>query len=165
MTSSNSAPPATSRAPGPTVDISMRIAASPEIVYRYLSEPDRMALWLGPVVSMDARVGGKIQILMSGKHSGSGEILEIVANRRLAYTWGWDEPNHPIPSGSTRIEVDLTPDGDGTIVRLQHLGLPADAVADHNAGHSYFLERLAIAATGGELTPTSCDCPACTSAS
>lgn len=138
---------------GLAVDCTVRIEASPEIVYRYLSEPEKMALWLGDVVSMDARVGGKVHIIVSGQHSGSGEMLEIVPNRRLAYTWGWDEPNHPIPSGSTRIEVDLTPDGDGTILRLQHLGLPADAVADHTAGHTALLGRLAIVATGGDPGP------------
>jgi hypothetical protein len=29
-----------------------------------------------------------------------------------------------VPPGSTTVEITLTPDGDGTILRLRHLGLP-----------------------------------------
>ena len=135
------------------VECGVRIDARPETVFKYLIDPERIVRWLGPVQVQDPRPGGEIKIGIATKYPGSGRIVEIDPPRRLVYTWGWDEPNHPIPSGSTRVEVDLTPDGDGTHVRLRHLGLPLDAVADHTAGWQHFLDRLAIAAPGGDPGP------------
>jgi uncharacterized protein YndB with AHSA1/START domain len=163
--STSSTDPTSNAAPtdGPAAICELRIEASPEIVFRYLTQPELMSRWLGEVVAFDPTPGGRVQILISGGHSGSGQTLEVVPNRRLSYTFGWDEPNHPIPSGSTRVDVDLTPDGSGTILRLRHSGLPADAVADHTAGHTQLLHQLADAVANddpGQRFPT-CGCPAC----
>ena len=135
------------------VECEVQIEARPEIVFRYLVDPERIAVWLGPVRALDARPGGEVKIDIATQYPGSGTIVELDPPRRLVYTWGWDEPGHPIPSGSTRVEVELTPVGDGTHVRLRHLGLPLDAVADHSSGWQHFLDRLAIAATGRDPGP------------
>jgi uncharacterized protein YndB with AHSA1/START domain len=137
----------------PTVEREIRIGARPEIVFQYFVDPARMARWLGPAAALDVRPGGTIQLGVGGQHGGSGQFVEIDPPHRIVYTWGWEEPNHPIPPGSTRVEVDLTPDGDGTLLRFRHLGLPADAVDDHNTGWAHYLDRLAIAAVGGDPGP------------
>lgn len=137
----------------PIVMREVKIAARPEIVFQHFVDPERMARWLGSASVLDARPGGAIQITVAGEHRGSGQFLEVEPPRRIVMTWGWDEPNHPIPSGRTRVEVDLTPDGDGTLLRLQHVGLPADAIEDHSGGWGHYLSRLAIAATGGDPGP------------
>ena len=72
---------------------------------------------------------------------------------KVVFTFGWDEKDHPIPPGSTTIEITLHPEGDKTRVRLVHRGLPADAVDDHGEGWAHYLERLALAATGGDPGP------------
>jgi uncharacterized protein YndB with AHSA1/START domain len=133
----------------PYVHRELRIEARPEIVFQYFVDPDRIARWAGPVLVADARPGGAFQTILEGKHSGSGRFVEIDPPRRIVYTWGWDEPNHPIPPGSTRVEVDLTPDRGGTLLRLRHFGLPADAVDDHTEGWTYFLGKLATVVAGG----------------
>ena len=135
------------------VEREIRIAARPEIVFQYFVEPTRMARWLGPATALDARPGGAIRLGVSGVHGGSGQFVEVDPPRRVVYTWGWDEPNHPIPPGSTRVEVDLAPEGDGTLLRFRHLDLPADAVGDHTKGWMYYLGRLQIAAAGGNPGP------------
>jgi uncharacterized protein YndB with AHSA1/START domain len=135
------------------VECKVQIDARPETVFQYLTDPDRIARWLGPVQKLDARPGGEIKIGVATIYSGSGTIVEIDPPRRLVYTWGWDEPGHPIPSGSTRVEVDVTPDGAGSVVQLRHLGLPLDAIADHTNGWQHFLDRLAIAGAGGDPGP------------
>lgn len=137
----------------PIVEREIRIAARPEIVFRYFVEPSRMARWLGPATALDARPGGAIQLGVSGVHGGSGQFVEVDPPRRIVFTWGWDEPSHPIPPGSTRVVVDLTPDGDGTLLRFRHLDLPADAVDDHAEGWAYYLGRLEVAAAGGDPGP------------
>ena len=137
----------------PMVAREVRIMARPEIVFQYFVDPERLARWIGPAVELDVRPGGAIRMMVSGKHLSGGEFVEIDPPRRLVYTMGWDEPNHPIPPGSTRVEIDLTPDGDGTLLQFKHLGLPADAIADHDGGWGHYLDRLAIVATGGDPGP------------
>ena len=135
------------------VECDVQIDARPEIVFQYFLDPERIAKWSGPVIALDPRPGGEIKIALSGVYSGSGQVVEVDPPRRLVYTWGWDEPGHPIPSGSTRVEIDLTPAGKGTQVRLRHLGLPLDAVDDHTKGWTFYLDRLAIVAIGGDPGP------------
>ena len=74
-------------------------------------------------------------------------------DRKVVFTFGWDEPNHPIPARSTEVEITLTPDGDKTRVRLVHRGLPDDAVSDHTQGWDHYLDRLAIVSAGGRVGP------------
>ena len=45
---------------------------------------------------------------------------------------------HPIPAGSTTVEITLHPEGDKTRVRLAHRGLPDDAVSDHTGGWDHY---------------------------
>ena len=69
------------------------------------------------------------------------------------FTFGWDEPGHPIPAGTTTVAISLIPEGEKTRVRLVHTGLPADAVSDHTGGWDHYLGRLALAATGRDAGP------------
>ena len=41
------------------------------------------------------------------------------------FTWGW-VGNEYLPPGSTTVEVTLITDGDATVVRLVHKGLPTE---------------------------------------
>ena len=46
---------------------------------------------------------------------------------------------------------ELTPEGDGTLLRFVHSGLPSDeAAASHAHGWDHYLERLVSAAEGGD---------------
>jgi len=137
------------------VEREIRIAARPELVFQYFVDPERMARWIGQPLMHDVRPGGEIRTLIAGEHVAAGRFVEIDPPRRLVYTMGWDEPNHPIPPGSTRVEVDLTADGEGTLLQFRHTGLPMDAVNDHAGGWTHYLDRLAIAATGGDPGPDS----------
>ena len=135
------------------VEREIQIAAPPATVFQYFVDPERLARWIGQALAVDVRPGGEMRVLIAGQHVSSGRFVEIDPPRRLVYTMGWDEPNHPIPPGSTRVEIDLTADGDGTLLRLRHAGLPQDAVADHAGGWTHYLGRLATAAAGGDPGP------------
>jgi uncharacterized protein YndB with AHSA1/START domain len=72
---------------------------------------------------------------------------------KVVFTFGWEQEGNPIAPGSTTVEISLHPEGDKTRVRLVHRGLPDDAVSDHGQGWAHYLERLAMAATGGNPGP------------
>jgi uncharacterized protein YndB with AHSA1/START domain len=136
------------------VEREIRIAARPAIVFQYFADPERMARWMGPA-TLDARPGGELEIAVAGTHHASGHYVEVDPPRRLVFTWGWVKPEYGVPPGGSRVEIDLTPDGDETILRLRHLGLGPDTAGDHAHGWQHYLDRLAIAAAGGDPGPDS----------
>ena len=129
------------------------IDATPETIWPFLTEPERHLEWLGTEVDIDPRPGGTYRVLVAGQHPSLGEYLEVVPLEKVVFTFGWDQPGHPIPAASTTVEISLHPEGTKTRVRLAHRGLPEDAVADHTNGWDHYLDRLSIATTGGNPGP------------
>ena len=129
------------------------IAASPETIWPFLTDPAKHVLWIGTVADIDTRAGGVFRVLVGGESPAIGEYVEVVPNQRVVFTFGWDKPGNPIRPGSTTVEISLHPEGDKTRVRLVHRGLPDDAVQDHTQGWDHYLGRLATAATGGDPGP------------
>ena len=128
----------------------VRVKADPSTIYALLIEPGKQS-WLGTDAEFDARPGGVYKIQVGGDHPALGEFVEVVPDEKIVFTFGWNEPGHPIPAGSTKVAITLIPEGDETLVRLVHSGLPDDAITDHEQGWQHFLDRLAIVAVGGEL--------------
>jgi uncharacterized protein YndB with AHSA1/START domain len=129
------------------------VDATPATIFPFLSEREQLLKWIGTDADIDPRPGGVYKVLVGGKHPSLGEFVEVVPDRKVAFTFGWDEPGHPIPAGSTRIEISLVPEGEKTRIRLVHSGLPADAVADHTQGWEHYLDRLATAVGGDDPGP------------
>lgn len=129
------------------------VDATPETIWPFLTEPDKHAAWEGTVVDIDPRPGGVHRVLIGGAHQAVGEYVEVVPYERVIFTFGWDQPDHPIPPGSTTVEISLHPEGGKTVVRLTHRGLPDDATDDHGKGWAHYLGRLATVATGGDPGP------------
>ena len=127
--------------------------ASPATIFPFLIDPIHHVKWMGTDAGLDPRPGGDYRVTVQGKHPAVGTFLEVVPNTKVVFTFGWDEPDHPIPAGSTEVEITLIPDGAKTTVRLVHRGLPEDAISDHTSGWGHYLDRLAIASTGGDAGP------------
>jgi hypothetical protein len=58
-----------------------------------------------------------------------------------------------VPAGSTRVEIELKPQGSGTLLRLTHSGLSGPSRDRHDAGWPHYLERLQIVMSGGNPGP------------
>ncbi|TMK27628.1 MAG: transcriptional regulator [Actinobacteria bacterium] len=133
------------------------IAASPETVWQFLVDPERATLWMGQVATFDPRPGGVYKVDVIPGHTASGEFVELDPPHRLVQTWGWEPGNEgprSVPPGSSTIEIELASDGDGTLLRFTHRDLPdSAAVTSHARGWDHYLERLAIAAAGGDPGP------------
>jgi uncharacterized protein YndB with AHSA1/START domain len=134
------------------VRMERRIAAPPETVYAYLTDARLWARWQGASVIADPRRGGTYRMRMASGMEAGGTFVELVPHRRVVFTWGWE--GHPaLPPGSSTVEIDLEPDGAGTLLRLVHRDLPDDELPNHTAGWRHYLPRLANAAEGGEPGP------------
>ena len=139
----------------PTAVVSeVRIAASPETVFGFFTDPAKMVRWKGTEAELDPRPGGLYRVHVRPGNVARGQYLEVVPHRRVVFTWGWEGEGSPIPPGASTVEVSLIPDGDGTIVRLVHRDLPTDESRGlHRMGWEHFLPRLAAAAAGQDPGP------------
>ena len=135
------------------VEIQVRLDATPEVVFPYLTESERYARWQGVRAQLDPRPGGVFRVWMDAGTVASGVYLEVDPHRRVVFTWGW-EGNDSLPPGSTTVEIDLEADGAATTLTLRHSGLPdGESAAMHEEGWRLFTSRLATVAAGGEPGP------------
>jgi uncharacterized protein YndB with AHSA1/START domain len=171
--------PATPRGTS-SVEHELRVAARPETVFGYFTDPERMVQWMGAEATLDPRPGGVCRIVFHpvdaidvvdaafgddhrravqllgprGARVMAGEFVAVEPPRRIEFTWGWERELYAVPPQSTAVEVTLEPDGDGTLVRLVHSRLPAGpAETFHRGGWVVYLPRLAAVAAGEDPGP------------
>jgi uncharacterized protein YndB with AHSA1/START domain len=136
------------------------IAASPATVFSFFTDVERWTAWQGVDGEIDPRPGGVFRIRMPGSQVASGRFVEVIPNRKIVFTWGWEGEAPSVPPGSTTVVVELVPDGAGTLLRLTHSPLAPPPVADHHReGWERYLERLRIRAEGGDPAPDPAQIP------
>lgn len=136
-----------------SIEVIQHIAASPEEIWPYLTDPARYARWMGTDVELEPEPGGTYDVRMKEGLRASGEFVELDPPNRLVFTWGWDHDPVVAP-GTTRVEVTLEPDEHGTLVRLRHHDLPDPASCEHHRmGWVQYLGRLAVLLTGDDPGP------------
>lgn len=133
----------------------LTIAARPETVWEFLVDPAKAERWMGTRVVLDPRPGGEYRVDVIPGHTASGAVVELDPPRRLVFTWGWepgaDGAAATVPPGSSTVEIELEPDGDGTRLRFTHGNLPtADSATQHTVGWDHYLPRLVTAAGGDD---------------
>ncbi|HXV70703.1 MAG TPA: SRPBCC family protein [Acidimicrobiia bacterium] len=132
--------------------VSRRIAAAPEVVYSYLTDPDKWVRWQGSHADLDPRPGGLFLMAMPDGARARGRFLELVPDERVVFTWGWID--HPgVPPGSSVVEISIHPEDDGSMVTITHRDLPDDEIEIHRAGWEHYLPRLAAVAEGVRVEP------------
>ena len=135
-----------------TVTAEIRIEARPEAVFPFLTEPERIIRWKGVEARVEPTPGGEYRVQVTATAVAVGEYVVVDPPRRVVFTWGWED-DEQLPPGSSTVQIELVPDGDGTIVRLTHSGLPEGADVAQLEGWQHFLPRLAEVAAGGDPGP------------
>ena len=130
----------------------VRIAASPETVFRFFTDPERIVRWKGEEATLQPSAGGVYRVKM-GETIVLGEFVEVDPPRRVVFTWGWEAESAPLGPGASTVEVQLTPVENETVVTLTHRDLPDELRAPHEQGWDHYLARLGVAATGGDPGP------------
>lgn len=121
------------------------IDAAPATVFALLTDAKRMTSWLAETVLAEPVAGGVFRIVEPGGEVIEGSYLEVVADRKVVFTWGGTDGLKP---GESTVEITLEPSGSGTHLRLRHHGIPNAAIESHDAGWSrYGLPKLQAAAT------------------
>ena len=130
---------------------SIRIDAPPADVFPYLTDAALMVRWMGDWAELEPTAGGKLVLDINGVPV-RGEYLVVEPPHRVVFTWG-AAGSDALPPGSSTVEILLHADGDGTRLDLAHRDLPPDQVPQHGIGWGHFLERLGVAAAGGDPGP------------
>ena len=129
-----------------------QIPARVEAVWQLISEPGRWLQWQGTQAQIVPEPGGVHLVNIRGDAFVGGTVFEVVPNKRISFTWGFDVPDHPLPLGSTLVVIDLEPSGEGTLLRLTHQQLP-DGFTAVKKGWDHYLDRLVIVGGGGDPGP------------
>jgi len=124
------------------------VDATPEQVFDYFVRPDLLVRWMGDVARLQAVEGGVFSVDINGVLI-RGHFVRVDRPRLLEIAWG-EAGNELMPPGATRLRVTFEPRGNQTRVELEHSGLAPAEATKHAAGWPHFLERLGIAAAGGD---------------
>jgi uncharacterized protein YndB with AHSA1/START domain len=124
------------------IDREIEIAARPETVFRFFTDPERWASWWGAGSTIDATPGGRVLIRYPGGVEAAGEVVEVEAPRQIVFTYGYVS-GRPIPAGASRVTIAVAPSPVGSRVSLRH-DLDDAAVRDtHVQGWRYQLSLFA----------------------
>jgi uncharacterized protein YndB with AHSA1/START domain len=144
------------------IEVEKRIAARPETVFAYFTDPERFCMWQGVDAELDPRPGGLFRVTVTGRSRvvAKGEYVEVRPPSRVVFTWGWEqieglpEGMDGLLPGTSTVVVELEADGDGTILRLRQSGLRTDPEKEvHIGGWEQTLDRLVKVASGGDPGP------------
>lgn len=133
----------------PSLDKTIHIDAPPEVVFEFLTDPEKMARWCGEEAELEPEPGGLFRLRFEGGIESEGRYVIVDPPRRVVFTVGMS--GTAVPVGGSLVEIRLEPEGEGTRVTLRHDGF--DASQPVSEGWDHHLGRLARAATGKALGP------------
>jgi uncharacterized protein YndB with AHSA1/START domain len=132
------------------------IDASPEVVFKAITEPEELTQWFPDQAILVPKVGGKVRFVtlkeihpewkLDRDYISEGTIKEFVPNKKLSYTWiVLDTPDFP----ETTVVWELEEIGPNkTKVELTHLGFRGKekgltSIESHNEGWTDLMSKLA----------------------
>jgi uncharacterized protein YndB with AHSA1/START domain len=125
------------------IDLTLDTGADADLVWRTLTEPERVELWLADVTPIRG-VGSPYRIDFGDGSVVAGEIVVADPGHVLGYTWAWEDAE---PGEVTRVTWTLEPRLGGTRIRLVHdgwaeAGLDQAVRDDHEGYWSGYLDDL-----------------------
>jgi uncharacterized protein YndB with AHSA1/START domain len=127
---------------------SIDIEAAPDRVFDHFVRPELLVRWMGDTARLEAIDGGGFSVDINGVLI-RGHFVRIDRPRFLEIAWG-EAGNAAMPPGATRLRVTFEARGALTHVELEHSGLVPAEAAKHTIGWPHFIDRLGIAARGGD---------------
>jgi uncharacterized protein YndB with AHSA1/START domain len=138
-----------------TIVKTIYLKATPDIVWSYLTKPDRLARWFDESDTALDKVGKEYKLLRDnpsdkGPVTCWGEVLEVDPPKRLVQTFAHEW----LREGITKVAWDLVAIQGGTQLTMTHSGLAAiqeggfDELSSHDKGWDVHFARLrTVAAT------------------
>lgn len=151
--------------PSAMIRLNKHVQATPARVFEAITTPDQYPQWFAPdpnltcgEIVIELKVGGRFRVEMvrpdGHVHAGVGEFTEIIENKKISYTWSWeDNPEFGADSHVTweLFEADnhLNPGTPATEVVLTHDKLhTAGERSEHTSGWWLSLRGLGFYVRG-----------------
>jgi uncharacterized protein YndB with AHSA1/START domain len=126
-----------------------QIDASPETVFAFFTDPEKITRWLADEATLDPRPGGICKQTHIGeqgrRYAMRGEFVEVRPPSRVVFTWGFQNEDMATRPGTSTVEVTLEPRDGGTWLRLVHRDVAESDRGGHDAGWGTMLDRLETA--------------------
>ena len=148
------------------VEVTMHVAARPEDVFGFFTDPARYVQWMGSEAELEPLPGGVYRVRMPDGFQAAGQFLQLDRPRLVVFSWGFADDQAAartkheggeaggtgaMPAGSTRVTVTLEGEDGGTRLTLRHDHLPSDSLREgHHIAWNTYLPRLAVRAAGGD---------------
>ena len=127
-------------------------AHPPKAVFRAWTDTQALRQWMGPGEitapgsEMDAREGGALIIPMThpdgAVHTARGEIRELIPDRKLRFSWAWDQEDGSVGQ-QMEITLEFIPTDKGTRLTLHQTNFVDEEARDkHRFGWNGCLEKL-----------------------
>lgn len=129
------------------------IRASPDAVFRALSDPSWLTRWLCDRAEISLRTGGTYLLAWNGGPTHTGKVVEFRPGARLALTWNWPG----VDLEGTVFSLGVQPAEHGTLFQIEHAGFPrleqwTDLYGGAEWGWTYFAMNLkSVLETGRDL--------------
>ena len=117
------------------------IAAPVERVWEVLTEAKHVGRWFSDAgAEIDLRPGGAIVLRWAEMGVGRARVVDVDPPRRFTYRWAairehWGE--EPDDRNSTLVEFTLTPEGDGTRLRVVESGFASLATSEEQRARNH----------------------------
>jgi uncharacterized protein YndB with AHSA1/START domain len=126
------------------VHLERRYAAPPEEVWAVLVEPAHVRNWLAKM-TIEPHAGGRVTFDWGGTNQNEGIVRAFDPPHVFEYTW--------TRNGESVIRFELHPDGDGTLLVLDHAAASLDEAIGVGAGWQSHLEAIDALLAGAPTTP------------
>jgi uncharacterized protein YndB with AHSA1/START domain len=109
----------------------------PQRVWAALTEAEQIRRWFMPG-TLEPRAGGRINFESEEDGGTVGEVMVWDPPRKLEFSWMREGGRGP----QSIVGWQLEPDGEGTLLTLEHRGVDRASASGYCAGWHDFLDRL-----------------------
>jgi uncharacterized protein YndB with AHSA1/START domain len=124
-----------------SIVVEREFAHPPEKLWRALTQPHLIEEWLMKS-DFQPQLGHRFQLRGDWGGILDCEVLAIELNRKLAYSWNFDDPANGL---QTVVTFTLTPSGAGTRLHMEQAGFRPDRPQNYNGakyGWQQFFGKL-----------------------
>jgi uncharacterized protein YndB with AHSA1/START domain len=126
-----------------SVRIERRYAATVEEVWRAFTDPASIKRWLFADAVLEPEPGGRFALRWSADEQATGEVRAWKPPHLLELTW-------VEAGGASVVHVEISADGDGALLVLEHRDVSAESAGGLGAGWHAHLAALADLLAGGD---------------
>lgn len=139
-----------------TIDREIHIDASPATVFDVITSPEHLKEWWPDEAVIEPTPGATGELVFGDRASADAQIPQVtvvdaVPPRLFSFRWTHAEGEEAREGNSLLVTFALTPDGDGTRLRMTETGFREmgwevatleEQYRDHVTGWDHFLPRL-----------------------